>query len=93
MRLQKPIPLLSRFRILELLSVSGGSGISCTQLAKSTGIKGYWTAAFCWGLAGRLHRLIRWGLVSRGTRFGKPVYSLTDRGRSRLIWARGKGLL
>jgi len=95
-------PMLSRFRILELISTRQ-SGMTCSDLAKLTRLSGWYTRSFRASLGTRLRRLWKWGLLLRrmersyrvrhSRRKGVFVWSITAKGMSRLQWARTRQLV
>jgi hypothetical protein len=94
--------VISRFRILELLS-EALFGLTCREVAKNTGKERWSTRSFRASLATRLRRLRSLGLVHRKLdRLFRPVRSrrvgiyrwyISERGRKRLLWAKSKKLV
>jgi hypothetical protein len=94
--------VISRFRILELLSETI-FGLTCREIAKQTGKEHWSTRSFRASLATRLRRLRALGLVQRKLdRLSRPPgcrrvgiyrWQISDRGLKRLLWARSKKLV
>ena len=90
---------MTRFDILAILAAQSRP-ISCKRLAELTGLARWYRRSFQADLATRLRRLYRWGLLHRwqagkaffGTRRGY-LWSVTQRGRARLEWARQRDLV
>lgn len=90
---------ISRFWILLELSETV-FGLTCREIAKSTGREHWYTRTFRASLATRLRRLRSLGLVQRkldpsfrpvrSRRAGIYRWNITDRGRERLVWAKSK---
>jgi hypothetical protein len=93
---------ISRFWILLVLS-EAFFGLTCREIAKKTGKERWHTRSFRASLATRLRRLRTLGLVqrnldrvfrpARSRRVGIYRWSISDRGRQRLLWAKSKKLV
>ena len=92
---------MTKFEILDLIS-SRLIAVTCKELAKSTGRPNSHKRSSQASFATRLRRLHSQGLLRR-KRFRPGLvfrsrrevnhWSITDRGRDRLAWAKSKGLL
>jgi hypothetical protein len=88
---------MTRFDLLAILDAQTRP-ISCARIAELSGRRGWYRRSFQADLATRLTKLYRWGLLrrqnvsdrrSRGGR-AKYLWSLSERGRTRLEWAQGR---
>jgi len=92
---------MTKFEILDLIS-SYFTSATCNELAKRTSHPNSHKRSFQAGFATRLRRLHTQGLLRR-KRFRPGLifrsrrevnhWSITDRGRARLAWAKSKGLV
>ena len=92
---------MSRFVILALLARMNRA-VTCVELARLCGLPGWFTRSFRASLNSRLRRLRRWGLVKRKlvpwlkparASCGVYVWTISERGKLRLQWARKEGKL
>lgn len=92
---------MSRFEILALLS-RVSPNLTVPELARASEELEFHRHAFRAALRTQLNRLHRWGLVRRQFRrwsyspqsgFGRWHYSISQKGKDRLAWARAQGKL
>jgi hypothetical protein len=92
---------MTRFEILRLIS-NFITPVTCKDLAKSTGFPNSRTRSFQASLATRLRRLRSHGLLQRGRYKSGLIFrskrrlnhwSITQRGKDRLAWAKSKNLV
>jgi hypothetical protein len=84
---------MTRFDILAILAAQSHP-ISCARLAELTGECRSYRRSFHADLGTRLRRLYRWGLLHRWQAFNGRratyLWSLSERGRERLDWAKSR---
>jgi hypothetical protein len=87
---------MTRFQILELIS-GQNRPLTCEEIAKLSGHPTGYSRSFYASVASRLRRLWRLGLLCRDSRPSRRlrgsvyVWTLSERGKERLLWARSQG--
>src|SRR6266478_4448644 len=88
---------MTRFDLLAILDAQTHP-ISCARIAEISGRRDWYRRSFQADLATRLRKLYRWGLLRRRSvsggrswsRRAKYLWSISERGRTRLEWAQGR---